>query len=66
MALDSDERLAAVAVPADNAPLTVVGTGRGNKPITLTLSPAQREGLRHRRARRGALLASKIKPERLF
>ena len=65
MALDTGEVLAAVAVPADDAPLIVEGTGRGNKPAMLTLSPAQREGLRHRRARRGALLASKIKPERL-
>ncbi len=66
MALDPDERLAAVAVPADDAPLTIEGIGRSNKPAALTLSPAQREGLRHRRARRGALLASKIKPERMF
>ena len=66
MALDTDERLTAVAVPADNAPLTIEGIGRGNKPAVLTLSPAQREGLRHRRARRGALLASKIRPERMF
>jgi topoisomerase-4 subunit A len=66
MALDSDERLTAIAVPADDAPLTIEGIGRGNKPATITLSPAQREGLRHRRARRGTLLASKIKPERMF
>ncbi|MDR2881770.1 MAG: DNA topoisomerase IV subunit A, partial [Azoarcus sp.] len=66
MALDSDERLVATAVPADDAPLTIEGIGRGNKPATLTLSPSQRTGLRHRRARRGSVLASKIKPERMF
>ncbi|MDR0717526.1 MAG: DNA topoisomerase IV subunit A [Azoarcus sp.] len=65
MALDSDERLAAVAVPADDAALVIEGSGRGNKPVVLTLRPAQREGLRHRRARRGAPLAVKIKPERM-
>ena len=66
MALDPDERLTATAVPADNAPLTVEGIGRGNKPATLTLTPTQREGLRHRRARRGSILVSKIKPERMY
>ncbi|MDR0564086.1 MAG: DNA topoisomerase IV subunit A, partial [Azoarcus sp.] len=65
MALDEDERLAAAAVPADDAPLTVEGIGRGNKPVTVTLSPAQREQLRHRRARRGTPFAQKIKPERM-
>jgi topoisomerase-4 subunit A len=65
MALDEDERLVAVAVPSDDAPLTVEGVGRGNKPTTITLTPTQREGLRHRRARRGSLLAPRIKPERM-
>ena len=66
MALDEDEHLAAVAVPADDAPLSIEGIGRGNKAIALKLSPAQREGLRHRRARRGAPLTPKVKPERMF
>ncbi|MDR3212678.1 MAG: DNA topoisomerase IV subunit A [Azoarcus sp.] len=65
MALDDDERLAAVAVPADDAPLAVEGIGRGNKAVTLTLTPGQREKLRHRRARRGSPLTPKIKPERM-
>jgi topoisomerase-4 subunit A len=65
MALDDGERLAAAAVPADGAPLAVEGIGRGGKPITITLSAAQRVGLRHRRARRGTLLTPKIKPERM-
>jgi topoisomerase-4 subunit A len=65
LALDADERLAAIAVPPDDATLSIEGTGRGNKPIVITLSPRQREGLRHRRARRGATLTPKIKPERM-
>lgn len=65
MALDDDERLAAVAVPADDAPLVIEGIGRGNKPATITLSPGKREELRHRRARRGVQLAPKIRPERM-
>ncbi|MDR1063394.1 MAG: DNA topoisomerase IV subunit A [Azoarcus sp.] len=66
MALDDDERLAAIAVPADDAPLVIEGIGRGNKPITLNLSAAQRTGLRHRRARRGTPLTPKIKPEKMI
>ncbi|MDR2092881.1 MAG: DNA topoisomerase IV subunit A [Azoarcus sp.] len=65
MALDDDERLAAVAVPPDDAPLTVEGIGRGNKPVAIRLSATQRESLRHRRARRGTLLTPKVKPERM-
>ncbi|MDR2690473.1 MAG: DNA topoisomerase IV subunit A [Azoarcus sp.] len=65
MALDDGERLAAVAAPADNVPLTIEGIGRGNKPATLTLSPTQREALRHRRARRGTALATKMTVERM-
>ncbi|MDR1462324.1 MAG: DNA topoisomerase IV subunit A [Azoarcus sp.] len=65
MALDDDEHLAAIAVPADDAALEIEGMGRGNKPISISLSTARREGLRHRRARRGMLLTPKIKPERM-
>ncbi|MDR2260867.1 MAG: DNA topoisomerase IV subunit A [Azoarcus sp.] len=65
MALDGDERLAAVAIPADDAPLVIEGAGRGNKPVVLTLRPTQREGSRHRRARRGTPLAVKIRPGRM-
>jgi topoisomerase-4 subunit A len=43
----------------------VEGVGHGNKPVTLNFSPAQRVGLRHRRARRGTALAPKAKPERM-
>ena len=65
VALDEDERLAATAVPADDAPLVIEGTGRANKPVTVTLSHTQREAIRHRRARRGMLLAPRIKPEKM-
>ena len=51
MALDEGEVLAAVAVPADDAVLVVEGIGRGGKAIVQELKPAQREPLRHRRAR---------------
>ncbi|MCK2125769.1 DNA topoisomerase IV subunit A [Thauera aromatica] len=65
MALDEGEALAAVAVPADDAVLSVEGTGRGGKPVRIELKPAQREPLRHRRARKGAPLTPRVKPERM-
>ncbi|ENO75605.1 DNA topoisomerase IV subunit A [Thauera sp. 63] len=65
MALDEGEALAAVAVPADDAVLTIEGTGRGGKTLSIELKPSQREPLRHRRARKGAPLAPKVKPERM-
>ncbi|MGL1833332.1 DNA topoisomerase IV subunit A [Rhodocyclaceae bacterium SMB388] len=65
MGLDDGEALAAVAVPADDATLKVSGLGRGGKAVELELKPAQREGLRHRRARKGVALARSIKPEGL-
>ena len=65
MALDEGEALAAVAVPADDAVLAVEGTGRGGKAVRLELKPGQREPLRHRRARKGAPLTPKVKPERM-
>ncbi|MCK2096283.1 DNA topoisomerase IV subunit A [Thauera aromatica] len=65
MALDEGEALAAVAVPADDAVLSVEGTGRGGKAVTIELKPAQREPLRHRRARKGAPLTPRVKPERM-
>mgnify|MGYP000629686631 CR=1 FL=1 len=65
MALDEGEALAAVAVPADDAVLAVEGSGRGGKALTIELKPAQREPLRHRRARKGVPLTPKLKPERM-
>ncbi|ATE59398.1 DNA topoisomerase IV subunit A [Thauera sinica] len=65
MALDEGEALAAVAAPADDAMLAIEGTGRGGRAVTIDLKPAQRETLRHRRARKGAPLAPRIKPERM-
>ena len=65
MALEENETLNAVAVPANDADLQVDGSARGGKPAQVTLSPAQRESLRHRRARKGMSLARKLTPERL-
>ena len=65
MGLEDGEALAAVAVPADDAVLAIEGIGRGSKPVRIELKPAQREPLRHRRARKGAALTPKIKPERM-
>ena len=65
MALDAGEQLAAVALPADDASLFVRGIGRGSKPTEIELKPAQRETLRHRRARKGLALPKQIKPETL-
>ncbi|AUM00434.1 DNA topoisomerase IV subunit A [Rhodocyclaceae bacterium] len=65
MKLESGEALTAVALPADDAPLRIVGTGRGGKPITIELQPAQREPLRHRRTAKGVTLSPKISPQRL-
>jgi topoisomerase IV subunit A len=62
MALDDGEALAAVAVPADAAVLTVEGIGRGNKPLRLEIKPAQRGAWQHRRARKGSALPQKVKP----
>ena len=45
--------------------LTVEGIGRGNKAVSLTLKPAQREALRQRRARKGSALTPRVKPERM-
>ncbi len=66
MALEDGEALTAVSVPADDAVLTVTGAGRGGKPVELELKPAQREALRHRRARKGVALTRAIKPDTLF
>ncbi|MDV7395450.1 hypothetical protein RZS08_28950, partial [Arthrospira platensis SPKY1] len=65
-ALDEGETLAAVAVPADDAVLTVKGSGRGGKAVSIELKPSQREPLRHRRARKGVPLTPKVKPEQLY
>ncbi|MBN8440771.1 MAG: DNA topoisomerase IV subunit A [Thauera sp.] len=65
MALDEGEALSAVAVPADDAVLVIEGTGRGGKATVQEIKPAQREPLRHRRARKGAPLTPRIKPERM-
>ena len=62
MALDDDESLVAVAVPADDAVLKVEGIGRGNKAATVELKPSQLATLIHRRARKGMQLAIRIKP----
>lgn len=66
MALDEGEALAAVAVPADDAVLKIEGTGRGGKAVTIELKPSQREPLRHRRARKGAPLSPKVRPEKML
>jgi topoisomerase-4 subunit A len=65
MALDEGEALAAVAAPADDAVLVIEGIGRGGRAIVQELKPAQREPLRHRRARKGTPLTPKIRPERM-
>ena len=62
MALDSGESLVAVAVPADDEALTVIGDGRAGKRVELEIKPTQRETLRHRRARKGAPLGRNMKP----
>jgi topoisomerase-4 subunit A len=66
MALEAGEALTAVAVPADDAPLKVTGSGRGGKPMEIEIKPAQREALRHKRARKGTALSRTIKPGTLF
>ena len=65
MGMDEGETLVAVAVPADDAVLTVEGIGRGSKQTSVTLKPAQRETMRHRRARKGMQLAIRLKPENM-
>lgn len=62
MGLDEGESLAAVAVPAADASLTVVGTGRGGKTSELEIKPGQIEGLRFRRARKGNVLNRNLRP----
>ena len=62
MGLDEGESLAAVAVPAPDASLTVTGAGRGGKTSELEIKPAQIEGLRFRRARKGATLNRNLRP----
>lgn len=62
MGLDKGEALAAVAVLHADAPLTVVGAGRGGKTTEVTIKPSQLESLRHRRARKGAPLARNLRP----
>ena len=66
MGLEDKEALAAVAVPADDAVLTVEGIGRGSKPVRLEYKPSQREPLRHRRARKGTTMTPRVKPERMY
>ncbi len=65
MGLEKGEALAAVSVPADEAVMTLIGIGRGGKPLQLVLKPEQREKLRHHRARKGHKLTPAIKPERM-
>ena len=62
MGLDDKESLAAVAVPPNDAVVLIDGIGRGSKPTQASYKPAQLEGLRHRRARKGMLITPKIKP----
>jgi len=66
MALDRGEAMTAVAIPDDDATLIIEGIGRGGKTTEQKLTPAQREGLRHRRARKGVPLARKMQPQQLF
>ena len=66
MGLEEGEALAAVAVPADDAVLTVEGSGRGAKPVVHRLKPAQLLPLRHRRARKGMALTPRTRPERMY
>ncbi|MBL8444181.1 MAG: DNA topoisomerase IV subunit A [Zoogloeaceae bacterium] len=65
MALDDGEAMSAVAIPADDAVLTVSGQMRGGKPAEIEIKPAQRIALQHRRARKGTPLAKKLLPEAL-
>ena len=66
MALDAGETLNAVALPADAAPLTVLGSAaRGGKAVELTLSPTQRATVLAKRARKGTALAKKMTPSAL-
>jgi topoisomerase IV subunit A len=62
MGLDEGESLAAVAVPAPDASLTVIGAGRGGKTTELEIKPAQIESLRFRRARKGNTLNRNLRP----
>src|SRR5690606_2826493 len=62
MGLDEGESLAAVAVPAPDATLTVIGAGRGGKTTELALKPAQLEAMRFRRARKGNTLNRNLRP----
>lgn len=64
MKLEPGDPLAAAAIPADDAPLTIEGTLRG-KPTAIELTPEQRQLQRHRRAAKGAPLAKKITPTAL-
>ena len=65
MGLEQNEKLVSVAV-SDQQKLTVLGTGRGGREKTVTISG---EGLAHHaghRARMGRVIADKIKPSRLM
>ncbi len=62
MGLDKDATLAAVAVPDNEAGLTVTGIVRGGRESTQTIRPNQLELWRHRRARKGMALPTRIKP----
>jgi len=65
MALDDGETMRAVAVPGDDAALTVSGQMRGGKAAEIEIKPAQRSALQHRRARKGTPLAKKLVPDAL-
>jgi topoisomerase-4 subunit A len=62
MGLDTDATLAAVAVPDNAAGLTITGIMRGGRESEQQIKPSQLELWRHRRARKGMNLPTRIKP----
>lgn len=64
MGLDKGEKLCAVTV-SDCERLEIEGSGRGGKAKSIVVGPREMEKYRLHRARKGCLLAEKIKPENL-
>ncbi len=65
MGLDKGEALVAVTV-SDGASLSIEGAGRGGKVKVVSVGPREMEKYRLHRARKGCVLAEKIKPQRMF
>ena len=64
MALDKGEKLISASVTVRNK-VVIYGTGRGGKEVAVELAGSELTKFRQHRARKGVVIAQKLKPVRL-